>query len=204
MTFQNSLNFDFGGVSMKNRDYSEKQKVDNKLVKKLTKHNFKYSRKIENDIALIRGLVAEVGPGEELKLISKAFDSPNIVMSYIDEITELHISTWAITPAGINSLIEIASRPQVRECNLLLDRTHSYKWIFTSGAYENLKGKIRIKFAANHSKFIVFRTVTETVNFIGSMNFSNNPRFENIDINKSEYDFTFYRDFIKAVGGQVL
>ena len=50
---------------------------------------------------------------------------------------------------------------------------------------ENLKGKLRIKCAANHSKFIVFRTAAETVNFIGSMNFSNNPRFENIDINKS-------------------
>jgi len=36
------------------------------------------------------------------------------------------------------------------------------------------------------------------------MNFSNNPRFENITIDKDINTFEFYRDFIKNVDGETL
>ena len=63
---------------------------------------------------------------------------------------------------------------------------------------------MKIKFCANHSKFIVIETETGVLNFVGSMNFSNNPRFENITIDKDINTFEFYRDFIKNVDGETL
>lgn len=203
-TYRNQLDFDFGNVTFKNKTVSKSEAVENKMVLKLKKHNFKRKHKIENDIKIIRDLVSRIDKNHELNLVSKAFDSPNIVMSFINDIHKLYISTWAITPAGINSLVEIANNGIIEECILLLDKTHSYKWIFTSEAYKILKGKVKIRFCANHSKFICFQTNSGVFNFVGSMNFSNNPRFENISINKFKDDFDFYVDFIKNIQAETL
>lgn len=204
MTYKNQLNFDFSGVTMKDQIYSDQTKVENKIMTKVKKHNFKHSRKIENDIEQIHKIINDCKIDDEIMLISKSFSSPNIVNALIGEIVNLYIATWAITPAGIDSLLNIVNNGHAKEVFLLLDKTHSYKWIFTSNAYNILKGKVKIKFCANHSKFISIETKSGYINFIGSMNFSNNPRFENITINRNKDDYIFYRDFIKNVGGEIL
>lgn len=204
MTFKNQLNFDFSGVSMKDRVYSDQTKVENKMLMKVQKHNFKNSRRIVNDINAIQRVVGECREDEQILLISKCFNSPNIVNAFIPEIVNLYVATWAITPAGIDSLLNIVNNGHAKEIYLLLDKTHSYKWLFTSNAYNILKGKVKIKFCANHSKFICIETKNGFLNFVGSMNFSNNPRFENITINRNKDDYIFYRDYVKNVGGEVL
>jgi len=203
--FRNQLNLDFSGVSIKNQNISQKEKTENKMLKKITKHNFKFKNKIENDCEVIKQLVSELQPDEILNLISKEFDSPNIVLSFVNQIERLFVATWAITPAGIDALVKIASNEIIKECWIILDKTHSYKWIFQSDAYKILRGKVKIKFLANHSKFICFQLSSgEMVNFVGSMNFSRNPRFENITIDKTQSNFEFYRDFIKNIGGEIV
>ena len=70
-----------------------------------------------------------------------------------------------------------------------------------------MKAKIETtveKIKTSKSKFIVIETETGVLNFVGSMNFSNNPRFENITIDKDINTFEFYRDFIKNVDGETL
>ncbi len=86
-----------------------------------------------------------------------------------------------------------------------LDRTHSYKWIFSSGAYKCLQGKIDIRITAIHSKIIAMRLSDgEVLNFIGSPNLSNNPRWENIIVTKDPADFEFYRDFLLSITAEQL
>ncbi len=202
--YKTQLDFDFSGVTFRNRVYSEQTKVENKMLMKIQKHNFRRKHKIQDDIDVIKEIVSQLNEGEQIQLISKRFDSPNIVNSFIDEIEKLYVATWAITPSGIDSLIKIVENGKADEVYLLLDKTHSYKWIFTSKAYEILKGKVKIKFCANHSKFIAIQTKQRFINFFGSMNFSNNPRFENITIN-SDYDtFCFFKDFILNVSAEDL
>jgi len=202
--FKTQLDFNFSGVTFKNQTYSDKVKVEKKMLMKIQKHNFKKHKKIEDDISTIRDLVLNFAPDEEVVLISKRFDSPNIINALLPEIRNIYIATWAITPAGIDALLKLVETGRVKEAWLILDKTHSYKWIFTSNAYDILKGKVKIKFCANHSKFIVIETETGVLNFVGSMNFSNNPRFENITIDKDINTFEFYRDFIKNVDGETL
>ena len=202
--FKTQLDFNFSGVTFKNQTYSDKVKVEKKMLMKIQKHTFKRKHKIEDDISTIRDLVLNFAPDEEVVLISKRFDSPNIINALLPEIRNIYIATWAITPAGIDALLKLVETGRVKEAWLILDKTHSYKWIFTSNAYDILKGKVKIKFCANHSKFIVIETETGVLNFVGSMNFSNNPRFENITIDKDINTFEFYRDFIKNVDGETL
>lgn len=202
---QQELSLNFGEITFKDRKYSAEQRVENKMVSKIKKHRFKREYKMDNDIAVIKRLVNELDNDNQIDLISKAFDSPSIVLSYKEEIKRLYIATWAITPAGISALEEITNNGIIEECIVMLDMTHSYKWIFQSEAYKILKGKVKFKFMATHSKYICYELTDGTViNFIGSMNFSNNPRFENIQINKDICDFNFYTGFIKNTGGQLI
>lgn len=202
--FKNTIEFDFGGVTFKDQKLPDNVKVENKMVKKLNKHNWKRSTKISNDIETILELIRELDENESINLISKKFDSPNIILALLNRIKKIYIATWAITPAGINSLVELVNADIAEEAYLLLDKSHSYKWIFTSNAYNILKGKIKIRFCANHSKFICIEHETGYLNFVGSMNFSNNPRFENITIDKHQETFEFYRDFVKTVQAETL
>ena len=199
------LTLDFGPITFQNRTISKQQGSENKLYKKLSKHNYQRAPKIENDIELIKQLVRDCSENEEINLLSKAFDSPNVILTFIDQIVEIYVSTWAITPAGINSLMQIKSNGVCEEAWLFLDNTHSYKWMFASGAYKILKDSVHIKFAANHSKFTCMKLVDGSVlNLYGSMNLSNNPRWENISINKSIEDFRFYSEFVKTVTGSMV
>lgn len=199
------FSIDFGDITFQNKNYSVKQCVENKMVSKIKKHHFKHGRKITDDIEVIRKIVLGLEGDEQIDLISKAFDSPSLVLSFASEIKRLYIATWAITPAGISALEEIISNGVVEECYVMLDMTHSYKWIFQSEAYQILKGKVKFKFLATHSKYICYELVDgRVINFIGSMNFSNNPRYENIQINTDREDFEFYTGFIKNTGGQTI
>lgn len=199
------LTLDFGEITFRNKDLSAEQKVENKMVSKIKKHRFKKEYKMSSDIGIIKKLVNELDGENQVDLISKAFDSPSIVLSYKNEIKKLYIATWAITPAGISALEEISKNGIIEECIVLLDMTHSYKWIFQSEAYKILKGRVKFKFMATHSKYICYQLADGSViNFIGSMNFSNNPRFENIQINKDPLYFEFYTGFITKTGGQIV
>lgn len=191
--------------SMENKIFNKTEKTERKIWKRIRKNNYVYRRKIESNIDEIRKLVAEMQTDEIIRMVSNVFDSPNIANAFIDKIELLYISTWSVTPAGIAALVNIAENDVCSECVLLMDKTHSYKWIFADGAYDILKNKVTIRFCAVHSKFIVMKLTDGTyLNFIGSMNWSNNPRWENIEITKSKDDFDFYSDFIINVQSEQL
>ena len=202
--FRNDLGFDFSGVSMENKLFTQKEIDQNIMFKKINRQRFSKSNRTVSDIETIKGLVEELPIGGEIEIISKVFNSPNIINAFANEIQELYIATWAITPAGISALELIGNNGKLEKCFVLLDKTHSYKWIFTSNAYSVLKGKVKFRFCANHCKFICFKTSQSYYNFVGSMNFTNNPRFENIRINDSREDFEFYRDFISSIKAETL
>jgi hypothetical protein len=191
--------------SFQNRTLTREQKVERKIYKRIAKNNYKRRMKIESNKELVARLVAECGPDETLHLVTDSLDSPNIINAYIESIEEIYISTWSITPAGIACLENLASNGNCRTALLVLDRTHSYKWIFSSGAYKCLQGKIDIRITAIHSKLIAMRLVGGGVlNFVGSPNLSNNPRWENIMISKDPEDFAFYRDFLLSITAEKL
>lgn len=186
---------DFGNLPL-----SENEKNKNKIFLKKRKYLFRRSLKIDEDCAKIKNLVEDIAEDEELLILSNSFDSPNIIIAYKDDIEELFIGTWAITPVGITAISEMS---HLKTGVVLMDKTHSYKWIFASGAYEFLAGKVQFKFTANHSKFLAMKMMDGSyLNFIGSMNLSNNPRYENITINKRQEDFEFLSDFVQNVKGE--
>ena len=193
------------GFSFAQQKVDKKKKVESKIYSKLTKHRARYAQKIEDDIALIKEWVQKIGPDEQLQIVSNVIDCPNILEAYLPHITEAYIATWSITPAGVSAIEQLANSPILENAILLIDKTHSYKWIFASGAYEIFKKKIKIKCAANHTKFIVVRLDDGTcLNFVGSMNMSNNPRYENMAITKSVEDFEFYKSFMVELNAEQL
>jgi hypothetical protein len=197
---QGEFNFSF-----QNQQLTREQKVERKIYKRIAKNNYKRRAKIEGNKELVSQLVAECGKDESLHLVTDSLDSPNIINAYIDRIEEIYISTWSITPAGIACLENLASNGNCRAALLVLDRTHSYKWIFSSGAYKCLQGKIEIRITAIHSKIIAMRlSGGEVLNFVGSPNLSNNPRWENIILTKDPADFEFYRDFLLSITAEQL
>jgi hypothetical protein len=149
------------------------------------------------DAAIINPVVESIEAGETLKLITNKFDAPSLIYAIQKQygIKNCYVSTWSITDRGIAELKAVADTGA--DCWVLLDTTHSYKWVFSSGAYEVLQGLVNFKFTENHSKFILLETHDgKKISFSGSMNLSNNPRFENIDISTDPETFDFYRDFI--------
>lgn len=192
-------------ISFKNKSLTKAEIVENKMVRKIDKHRYKFGRKMSDDIVEISRLVNGLGDGESMDLMSKAFDSPTLVLAFKERIRRLFVATWAITPAGISALEEITRNGVIEECWVMLDMTHSYKWIFTSDAYKILRGKVKFKFLATHAKFICAEMTDGSVlNFVGSMNFSNNPRYENIQITKDRDDFEFYASFIRNTYAQTI
>jgi len=168
------------------------------IVHRLIKKCSKWIPKEITDKKTIIELVESIDETETIKIISNKFDSPNI-LSAIDskyEIKEIFISSWAITDIGIQRLKTLSDKGI--NITVLLDKTHSYKWTFESGAYKVLEN-VQFIFSENHSKFIVFDLYGKYINFSGSFNLSNNPRYENIEINKSFDEFNFYKDFILSV-----
>ena len=200
-----SENKNLFGFSFAQQKVDKKKKVESKIYSKLTKHRARYAQKIEDDIALIKEWVEKIGPDEQLQIVSNVIDCPNILEAYLPHITEAYIATWSITPAGVSAIESLANSPILEDAILLIDKTHSYKSIFASGAYEIFKKKIKIKCAANHTKFIVVRLDDGTcLNFVGSMNMSNNPRYENMAITKSLEDFEFYKSFMVELEAEQL
>jgi hypothetical protein len=197
---QGTFNFSF-----QNQSLTKEQKVERKIYRRIAKNNYKRRLKIEDNKELITELVAGLGTDEMLHLVTDSLDSPNIINAYIESIEEIYISTWSITPAGIACLENLASNGNCHTALLVLDRTHSYKWIFSSGAYKCLQGKIDIRITAIHSKIIAMRLADgEVLNFVGSPNLSNNPRWENIIVTKDPADFEFYRDFLLSITAEQL
>lgn len=195
--FKTNLEFNFSGISMQNKIFTESEIDQNIMYKKIRKQRYRNSNKVVNNITTIKGLISKLPEFGEIEIISKVIDSPNIILAFENEIEELYIATWAVTPAGISALETLCSNGIMKKCVVLLDKTHSYKWIFTSSAYSVLKGKVKFRFCASHCKFICLKTKNENYyNFIGSMNFTNNPRFENMRIDNSQENFEFYKDFI--------
>lgn len=191
--------------SFRDQQLTREQKAERKIYKRIAKNNYKRRVKIEDNKVLVEQLVAEVGDGETLHIISDSIDSPNIVNAYVDRIAEIYISTWSITPAGIACLENLTANGCCEYALLTLDRTHSYKWMFSSGAYKVLQGKVDIRITAIHSKFIVLKLTDGSVlNFVGSMNLSNNPRWENLMVSRDPEDFEFYKDFLLSITAEKL
>ena len=194
--------FDF---SFQNRTLTKEQKAERKIYKRIARNNRKRRHRIEGNKELIAELVAGFAADETLHIVSDSIDSPNIINALIDRIEEIYISTWSITPAGIACLENLSANGCFKYALIVLDRTHLYKWIFSSGAYKCLKGKIDIRITAIHSKMIVIKLDDGSVlNFTGSMNLSNNPRWENLTITKDPADFEFYKDFLLSITAEKL
>ena len=197
---QASFNFSF-----RDQQLTREQKAERKIYKRIAKNNYKRRMKIEGNKELVEQLVAGIGEGETLHIVSDSIDSPNIINAYVDRIAEIYVSTWSITPAGIACLENLAANGCFRYALLTLDRTHSYKWMFSSGAYKVLQGKVDIRITAIHSKFVVMKLTDGSVlNFVGSMNLSNNPRWENLMVSRDPEDFEFYRDFLRSITAEKL
>ena len=192
------------GITFKNEKRSQKEIDEAVMFKKIKRQRRRKSFKIESDKKGIIKLIQELDKDSEIELITKKFDSIHAIYPFINNIDEIYIATWAITPASISALHDmIDGGGQI--CWVLLDKTRSYKYIFKSTAYEILKGKVKWKFAVNHAKFITIKLKNGDVyNFVGSMNFTNNPRYENIRVNMFEEDFEFYKNFVLKVNGEVL
>lgn len=194
--------FDFG---FDNLDLTRSEKGERKMWSKIRKNNKKYYHKIESDKNKIDEIVSSINEDEVIDIIGNCIDAPNIINAFMDRIKFLYISTWSVTPAGIACLENIASNGNLDQAIMIMDKTHSYKWIFASGAYQFLKDKVKIRFCAAHCKFIVMQMSDGTyLNFVGSMNLSNNPRWEQVSVSKSKTDFEFYRDFILNVASEQL
>lgn len=186
--------------SFQNQQLTKAEKAERKIYKRIAKNNYKRRVKIEDNKELVEQLVAGLGDGETLHIISDSIDSPNIINAYVDRIVEIYVSTWSITPAGIACLENLTANGCCKYALLTLDRTHSYKWMFSSGAYKVLQGKVDIRITAIHSKFIVMKLADGSVlNFVGSMNLSNNPRWENLMVSRDPEDFEFYKDFLLSI-----
>jgi hypothetical protein len=198
------INKDFEKITFKNKKVTIQEKSENTIFKRITKNDFVQKNKIIDDIKFIHKLINEFNENESVNLISSKFDSPNIIKALINEIQELYISTFSISPAGISSLLKLMEMNNCKKIILLMSSIHSSKWLITSGAYKILKYKVQIKLTANHSKFICIKTKKGFINFVGSMNFTNNPRYENIIIDKKNDTFTFYTNFINNVKGRIL
>ena len=188
----------FGDLDFSDRPLAENVQ-ESRLAYRFKKNNYKFKGKILNDIEMIRKEIDELDPMEQLCLISNTFDSPNIINAYLGQLEEIYIATWAITPAGLACLANAIDKG-CEKITVLMDRTHSYKWIFKDEAYKILKGFVRFKFSANHSKIILIKFNDGSVlNFVGSMNLSNNPRIENIRITKDPDEYSFYSEFINSL-----
>lgn len=197
---QSLFGFSFAPVKV-----DKQKKVESKIYAKLKKYRARYAQKIVDDISLIKNWVEQLHEDDQLQIVSNVIDCPNILQAYLPLITEAYIATWSITLAGVSAIESLANSPILEDAVLLIDKTHSYKWVFASGAYEIFRKKIRIKCAANHTKFIVVKLQDGTcLNFVGSMNMSNNPRYENMTITKNEEDFEFYKSFINDLKAENL
>ena len=187
----------FSGITMRNLEMNQEQLDERKMYTRIGKNSFKHSRKMTDDIEEIRTLLSNLKTDEYLELFSAKFDSPNIILSFLPQIQDLYVASWAITPAGIGALKEVIDNGVSKEVMMILDRTHSYKWIFQSDAYKILGGHCRFKFAANHSKFVAMRfTDGSVLNCQGSQNLSNNPRYENMRFDRLPETTEFMRQFI--------
>ena len=186
------------------RPLGERTVSEGKLRWRLKKDGYKFAGKIARDVDLIKGLMDELYDGQCMEIISDNIDSPHIIDAYLGEVAECYVGTWAITPAGIAALKNLVDNG-CSEIIVVMDRTHSYKWMFRDGAYKMLEGHVQFKFIKNHSKYIVMRLKDGTcMNFVGSMNLSNNPRFENMRMSKDLDEFEFYKNFSKVAEGLLL
>lgn len=129
------------GFSFQSIAVDKKKKVESKIYSKLTKYRKRHSQKIIDDIDLIKKWVESIGEDEMLQIVSNVIDCPNILEAYLPHITEAYVATWSITPAGMSAIESLANSPILEDAVLLIDKTHSYKWVFASGAYEILKKK---------------------------------------------------------------
>jgi len=162
-----------------------------KFYTKMVKNEIKYKSKTIKDIEFLKQTISEIKENDNIYLFSNLFDAPNIVMYFLKyhKIDEIFVSTWAITDKGLETLKQLNdANIKVR---LLLDATYSYKWVFTSGAIDYLKN-VEFKFTANHSKMILVKTDSLYITVLGSMNFTNNPRFENVNIIENKDIYTFF------------
>lgn len=170
------------------------------IMQKILVKDVAWKPKQSRDKKGILELINEIPLGCRMKIVSNLFDSPNIISAINSkyEIKEAFVSSWAVTPIGIARLKSLTDKGV--KITLLLDKTHSYKWLFSSGAYKVLKNA-SVVFSENHSKFILFDLGENIapINFIGSFNLSNNPRYENIEINRSFEEYKFYSNFVKSV-----
>ncbi len=167
----------------------------NKLLQRLARNKVEYQYKTSIDVPIINDVLDSLEGNQEMKLISDKFDSPSIVFAIQKRygVARADFSTWAITDRGIDACKMLGE--QGAKVRVLMDQLHSQKWIFSSGAYEGLKN-VSIAFANSHCKFFLIETnCGKKITVSGSMNMSNNPRFENIDIGQDEATYNFYLDF---------
>jgi len=180
------------------KKYQTIKKKSNYLYKLAVKKS-NIQCKVTNDFTYIENLIKE-SFNNDIHLISNSFDSPNLV-KFINrnyKIKSFIVSTWSLTDYGILALKELSENNI--NCIAILDVTHSYKWVFSSGAYESLNKNITFKFTENHSKFQLFELENnQYLTISGSMNLSNNPRYENMFITTNKEIYDFYNTYVNLI-----
>jgi hypothetical protein len=199
--FQKSL---FGNSTEK----AKKELKKSRFSLKIEKTRFKLAPKAVLDYLEIEKIVAELDFDSVTALFSNQFDSPNIINYFLQkgEIEEMFLGTWAITNSGISCLNEAIKKNPNLKVKVVMDKLHSAKWVFASGAIDILKGKVEFIFCENHAKFICLKTNDAYYSFVGSMNLSNNPRWENIFVEKSESEnglYSFCKEFTNQLDNEI-
>lgn len=178
----------------------KKMNPQSKVIMKLQKKVVKYQRKAIYDFEEVTEILKTLQPGYEFKIMSNKIDSPNILKAVIDnyEVEKIYISTWAITDIAFTRIKELCDIGI--KFTVMLDIIHSYKWLHKSGALDLVKENVEFIFTENHSKFQLFQMKNgDVLNFVGSFNFTNNPRYENMTISRCKEDFNFYKSFMESV-----
>lgn len=192
----------FGQIEAAKQKVADKRSYISKLADKQTKFQYNlqkkrpsYILKSTNDLQYIKQIIEALNDGEQAHIMSNAFDSPSILYA-IDKmfgVKKCTCSTWAITDRGLQVFYDLSQGASVF---LLLDKTYSYKWVFESGAINQLKN-VTMKFTENHSKIMLINTLCgRKYSFVGSMNLSNNPRLENIIVSLNPEIHDFYESVI--------
>lgn len=179
----------------------KKMNPQNKVIMKLQKKVVKYQRKAIYDFEEITEILKQLEPGYEIKIVSNKIDSPNILKAVVENypVKKIYISTWAITDIAFTRIKELCD--QGVQFKIMLDIIHSYKWLHKSGALDLVKENCEFIFTENHSKFQLFELEnSQVINFVGSFNFTNNPRYENMTISTCIEDFNFYKTCLEEIG----
>jgi len=169
-----------------------------KLTYRMKRNDYKFRGKIMRDMEEIRAVISDMSDTDSVMMITNAFDLPNILRAYVDEMESLYMCTFSIGATGLAAIKEAVSSGVHVLC--LLDDLFLHKNYFALGGVEVLGDNVKFKFAKTHAKFVAFSLRGGgCICVTGSANMTKNPRIEVIHISRSRDEFEFLRKVITDV-----